>query len=293
MSTDVLIDDFPYAVKIAQQRTVVLMLMPCWGEKANQIIDLSWATEYRNREWSRYFRFGISQTHFTLCSSLTFPSLVDRMKFSDSIMEMLGVCATTVHRVGLQTAPNELCPRVPLMAWITCAFTIQAIGTVRIGFVPLIPFYHFHFPNLFSCHGRKHTAGRGKTPLWVLAEQTGGKLQVKVCYKKHFCLCLCISEATLRFSWQVWKPSSSSQLSRGWSALRLLFRATSARCWQVCGWWRPYLRALCVIWALVRHEHSFLSNISRLEITPAPIFHLFPQSCCQSFAESTLLLFWT
>lgn len=190
MSTDVLIDDFPYTVKIAQQRTVVLMLMPCWGEKANQIIDLSWATEYRNREWSRYYRFGISQTHFTLCSSLTFPSLVDRMKFSDSIMEMLGVCATTVHRVGLQTAPNELCPRVPLMAWITCAFTIQAIGTVRIGFVPLIPFYHFHFPNLFSCHGRKHTAGRGKTPLWVLAEQTGGKLQVKVCYKKHFCLSL-------------------------------------------------------------------------------------------------------
>lgn len=56
-------------------------------------------------------------------------------------MEMLGVCATTVHRVGLQTAPNELCPRVPLMAWITCAFTIQAIGTVRIGFVPLILFF--------------------------------------------------------------------------------------------------------------------------------------------------------
>uniref|UniRef100_A0A674MXA0 E3 ubiquitin-protein ligase n=1 Tax=Takifugu rubripes TaxID=31033 RepID=A0A674MXA0_TAKRU len=52
------------------------------------------------------------------------------MKFSDSIMEMLGVCATTVHRVGLQTAPNELCPRVPLMAWITCAFTIQAIENI-------------------------------------------------------------------------------------------------------------------------------------------------------------------
>lgn len=46
-------------------------------------------------------------------------------------MEMLGVCATTVHTVGLQTAPNELCPRVPLMAWTTCAFTIQSIGNVR------------------------------------------------------------------------------------------------------------------------------------------------------------------
>uniref|UniRef100_A0A7N8XEN9 E3 ubiquitin-protein ligase n=1 Tax=Mastacembelus armatus TaxID=205130 RepID=A0A7N8XEN9_9TELE len=51
-------------------------------------------------------------------------------RFSDSIVEMLVVCATTVHRVGLQTAPNELCPRVPLMAWNTCAFTIQAIENI-------------------------------------------------------------------------------------------------------------------------------------------------------------------
>ncbi|XP_041827854.1 E3 ubiquitin-protein ligase UBR1 isoform X2 [Melanotaenia boesemani] len=51
-------------------------------------------------------------------------------KFSDSIAEMLVVCATTVHRVGLKTAPNELCPRVPLMAWNTCAFTIQAIENI-------------------------------------------------------------------------------------------------------------------------------------------------------------------
>uniref|UniRef100_A0A8C9Z2J9 E3 ubiquitin-protein ligase n=1 Tax=Sander lucioperca TaxID=283035 RepID=A0A8C9Z2J9_SANLU len=51
-------------------------------------------------------------------------------KFSDSIAEMLVVCATTVHRVGLQTAPNELCPHVPIMAWNTCAFTIQAIENI-------------------------------------------------------------------------------------------------------------------------------------------------------------------
>ncbi|KAM4541816.1 E3 ubiquitin-protein ligase UBR1 [Odontesthes bonariensis] len=54
-------------------------------------------------------------------------------KFSDSITEMLVVCATTVHRVGLKTAPNELCPRVPLMAWNTCAFTIQAIENILQG----------------------------------------------------------------------------------------------------------------------------------------------------------------
>uniref|UniRef100_A0A671N1B0 E3 ubiquitin-protein ligase n=1 Tax=Sinocyclocheilus anshuiensis TaxID=1608454 RepID=A0A671N1B0_9TELE len=48
-------------------------------------------------------------------------------KFSRSITEMLGVCATTVHRVGLQTAPNDLCPYMPVMSWNTCAYTIQAI----------------------------------------------------------------------------------------------------------------------------------------------------------------------
>uniref|UniRef100_A0A8C2DQF1 E3 ubiquitin-protein ligase n=1 Tax=Cyprinus carpio TaxID=7962 RepID=A0A8C2DQF1_CYPCA len=51
-------------------------------------------------------------------------------KFSRSITEMLGVCATTVHRVGLQTAPNDLCPYVPVMSWNTCAYTIQAIESM-------------------------------------------------------------------------------------------------------------------------------------------------------------------
>ena len=52
-----------------------------------------------------------------------------RRKFSVSIAEMLVVCANTVHRVGLKTPVNELCPLVPIMAWNTCAFTIQAIGS--------------------------------------------------------------------------------------------------------------------------------------------------------------------
>uniref|UniRef100_A0A8B9KV12 E3 ubiquitin-protein ligase n=1 Tax=Astyanax mexicanus TaxID=7994 RepID=A0A8B9KV12_ASTMX len=49
-----------------------------------------------------------------------------RPKYSSSITDMLVVCATTVHRVGLQTAPNEVCPHVPVMTWNTCAYTIQA-----------------------------------------------------------------------------------------------------------------------------------------------------------------------
>lgn len=55
-------------------------------------------------------------------------SVCVRPKYSSSIMEMLVVCATTVHRVGLQTAPNELCPHVPVMTWNTCAYTVQATG---------------------------------------------------------------------------------------------------------------------------------------------------------------------
>lgn len=75
------------------------------------------------------FLFGNSTSSHALPQCRGLNSVLYRRKFSDSIMEMLVVCATTVHRVGLQTAPNELCPRVPLMAWNTCAFTIQAIGT--------------------------------------------------------------------------------------------------------------------------------------------------------------------
>uniref|UniRef100_A0A8C9YU16 E3 ubiquitin-protein ligase n=1 Tax=Sander lucioperca TaxID=283035 RepID=A0A8C9YU16_SANLU len=67
------------------------------------------------------------KSHTSLNSMLV---VVFRRKFSDSIAEMLVVCATTVHRVGLQTAPNELCPHVPIMAWNTCAFTIQAIENI-------------------------------------------------------------------------------------------------------------------------------------------------------------------
>uniref|UniRef100_A0A3B5LLQ0 E3 ubiquitin-protein ligase n=1 Tax=Xiphophorus couchianus TaxID=32473 RepID=A0A3B5LLQ0_9TELE len=71
--------------------------------------------------------FGDSQPDFR--SILAYG--VQERKFSDGIAEMLVVCATTVHRVGLKTAPNELCPRVPLMAWNTCAFTIQAINILQ------------------------------------------------------------------------------------------------------------------------------------------------------------------
>ncbi|KAI4878590.1 hypothetical protein NFI96_016707 [Prochilodus magdalenae] len=68
--------------------------------------------------------FEDSQTDFR--SILSF-GVQPPPKYSSSITDMLVVCATTVHRVGLQTAPNELCPHVPVMTWNTCAYTIQAV----------------------------------------------------------------------------------------------------------------------------------------------------------------------
>ncbi|XP_043930148.1 E3 ubiquitin-protein ligase UBR1 [Protopterus annectens] len=50
--------------------------------------------------------------------------------YSTSIQEMLTVFATAAYRVGLEIVPNEADPRVPVMGWSTCAFTIQCIESL-------------------------------------------------------------------------------------------------------------------------------------------------------------------
>ncbi|XP_062910214.1 E3 ubiquitin-protein ligase UBR1 isoform X1 [Mobula hypostoma] len=52
------------------------------------------------------------------------------VKYSKSIVEMLLLFATAVYRVGLNVDPNEVDPRVPLMAWSACAFTIQSTENI-------------------------------------------------------------------------------------------------------------------------------------------------------------------
>lgn len=47
--------------------------------------------------------------------------------FSASTKEMLVHFATTVYRVGLNVPPNETDPRLPMMTWNTCAYTIQCL----------------------------------------------------------------------------------------------------------------------------------------------------------------------
>lgn len=51
-----------------------------------------------------------------------------RTKYSNSIKEMVTLFATTIYRIGLKVPPDEMDPRIPMMTWSTCAFTIQAIG---------------------------------------------------------------------------------------------------------------------------------------------------------------------
>lgn len=61
----------------------------------------------------------------THCTNFFF---IFRVKYSNSIKEMVILFATTIYRIGLKVPPDELDPRVPMMTWSTCAFTIQAIG---------------------------------------------------------------------------------------------------------------------------------------------------------------------
>ncbi|KAH0620663.1 hypothetical protein JD844_021334 [Phrynosoma platyrhinos] len=49
------------------------------------------------------------------------------VKYSNSIKEMVVLFATAIYRIGLKVAPNEIDPRIPVMTWSTCAFTIQCI----------------------------------------------------------------------------------------------------------------------------------------------------------------------
>ncbi|XP_030603407.1 E3 ubiquitin-protein ligase UBR2 isoform X2 [Archocentrus centrarchus] len=47
--------------------------------------------------------------------------------FSSSISEMITTFSLSTYNVGLKVNPNEQDPRVPVLSWSTCAYTIQSI----------------------------------------------------------------------------------------------------------------------------------------------------------------------
>ncbi|KAM3862891.1 E3 ubiquitin-protein ligase UBR2 [Diretmus argenteus] len=50
-----------------------------------------------------------------------------RNPFSSSIREMITTFGTATYKVGLKLHPNDQDPRVPVMSWASCAYTMQSI----------------------------------------------------------------------------------------------------------------------------------------------------------------------
>ncbi|KAG7260794.1 hypothetical protein CRUP_006366 [Coryphaenoides rupestris] len=48
--------------------------------------------------------------------------------FSSSIQGMITTFGTATYKIGLKVHPNDQDPRVPIMSWASCAYTIQSIG---------------------------------------------------------------------------------------------------------------------------------------------------------------------
>lgn len=186
-------------------------------------------------------------------------------------MEMLGVCATTVYRVGLQTAPNELCPRVPLMAWITCAFTIQALGTDGIAYLSLMTLSSFSFSKYIFlpwqktyCKKRKSPSlGPCRTDRWDAASKNlfhNAFLSLSA-FVKHLSVSAHRSEGDCPVL-----GCSETEVLSGCHSEPL--QRNVGRC--VNGRGRILVGLLRFICTLVWQEHTFLSNINILDITPAP-----------------------
>eukprot|EP00069_Balaena_mysticetus_P000074 bmy_00077T0 len=55
------------------------------------------------------------------------PDFHPKNPYSESIKEMLTTFGTATYKVGLKVHPNEEDPRVPIMCWGSCAYTIQSI----------------------------------------------------------------------------------------------------------------------------------------------------------------------
>uniref|UniRef100_A0A2K6EIX3 E3 ubiquitin-protein ligase n=1 Tax=Propithecus coquereli TaxID=379532 RepID=A0A2K6EIX3_PROCO len=72
------------------------------------------------------FNQGMGDSTFEFHSILNF-GVQSSIKYSNSIKEMVILFATTIYRIGLKVPPDETDPRIPMMTWSTCAFTIQAI----------------------------------------------------------------------------------------------------------------------------------------------------------------------
>uniref|UniRef100_A0A8C7CDM9 E3 ubiquitin-protein ligase n=1 Tax=Oncorhynchus kisutch TaxID=8019 RepID=A0A8C7CDM9_ONCKI len=88
---------------------------------SNTVIPLLPGTKGSNR-------YPITHYHNNICLlSVTFTQSDLVIPYSSTIKEMLTTFGTATYKVGLKVHPNEQDPRVPIMCWGSCAYTIQSI----------------------------------------------------------------------------------------------------------------------------------------------------------------------
>uniref|UniRef100_A0A8C1UEU4 E3 ubiquitin-protein ligase n=1 Tax=Cyprinus carpio TaxID=7962 RepID=A0A8C1UEU4_CYPCA len=66
-----------------------------------------------------------------LTKTIIYNSTTQKNPYSSTIKEMLTTFGTATYKVGLKVHPNEQDPRVPIMCWGSCAYTIQCIGQCK------------------------------------------------------------------------------------------------------------------------------------------------------------------
>uniref|UniRef100_A0A8B9C8Q5 E3 ubiquitin-protein ligase n=1 Tax=Anser brachyrhynchus TaxID=132585 RepID=A0A8B9C8Q5_9AVES len=66
----------------------------------------------------------------SICENVTILMKKTQNPYSESIKEMLTTFGTATYKVGLKVHPNEEDPRVPIMCWGSCAYTIQTIERI-------------------------------------------------------------------------------------------------------------------------------------------------------------------
>uniref|UniRef100_A0A6Q2XMY6 E3 ubiquitin-protein ligase n=1 Tax=Esox lucius TaxID=8010 RepID=A0A6Q2XMY6_ESOLU len=90
-----------------------------WLETCAQQIRAMHSAHRKLQPVSEFWSVG---TH----DGITPPVLL--VPYSTTIKEMLTTFGTATYKVGLKVHPNEQDPRVPIMCWGSCAYTIQSIG---------------------------------------------------------------------------------------------------------------------------------------------------------------------
>ncbi|GAB1286773.1 E3 ubiquitin-protein ligase UBR1 [Apodemus speciosus] len=168
------------------------------------------------------FNQGMGDSTFEFHSILNF-GVQSSVKYSNSIKEMVILFATTIYRIGLKVPPDELDPRVPMMTWSTCAFTIQAIENL-LG--------DEGKPLFGALQNRQHNGLKALVQFAVAQRTTCPQVLIQ----KHLVRLLSVVGAVLAFPSLYWDDSvdlQPSSLSSSYNHLYLFHLITMAHMLQI------------------------------------------------------------